>query len=49
MATLMANWPLILSALWAIDQLLVSILGKSTLLDSITSVLKSLGGGGPQA
>lgn len=45
MAQLLQYWPQILAALWAIDQLLVSILGKSTLLDSITDILKSLGGG----
>lgn len=42
---LQANWPVVLSALWGLDQVLVSIIGKSTLLDSITSILKSLGAG----
>ena len=46
MAWLTANWQLVLAALWAIDQVLVSILGKSTLLDGITNILKSLGAGG---
>lgn len=40
-----ANWAVVLAALWTIDQLLVSLLGKSTLLDSITSILKGLGAG----
>lgn len=45
MAWLQANWPLILSALWVLDQVLVSVFGKSTILDSVTSVLKALGAG----
>lgn len=44
-----ANWQMVIAALWALDQLLVSILGQSTLLDTITSVLKGLGGGNPPA
>lgn len=45
MTWITTNWPLILSALWALDQILVSLLGKSTVLDGITTVLKSLGAG----
>lgn len=40
-----SNWPALLAGLWALDQVLVSFLGHSTLLDEITSVLKGLGGG----
>lgn len=45
MQWLVANWVQVLAALWALDQVLVSLLGKSTVLDSVTSVLKSLGAG----
>lgn len=39
------NWALILGALWALDQILVSIFGATTLLNGVTNVLKSLGAG----
>ena len=45
MAWLTQNWMLILSALWALDQVLVTIFGQSTVLDTVTSILKSLGAG----
>lgn len=45
MAWLTANWAVVLAALWSIDQILVSIFGASTLLDTIGNVLKSLGAG----
>jgi hypothetical protein len=45
MAWITANWVSVLAALWAIDQLLVSLLGKSTVLDTVTSILKGLGAG----
>ncbi len=45
MAWLTQNWAMVLAALWTVDQLLVSLLGKSTLLDSITNILKGLGAG----
>lgn len=43
MSTLVEKWPMILAFLWALDQILVSFLGKSTVLDTLTSILKSLG------
>ncbi len=45
MAWLIANWASVLAGLWAFDQLLVSILGQSTLLDTLTNLLKGLGAG----
>lgn len=39
------HWKEVLAGLWALDQLLVSLLGKSTLLDQVTALLKSLGAG----
>lgn len=45
MTWLQTNWPVVLSALWAIDQVLVSVFGASTVLDTIGTLLKDLGAG----
>lgn len=45
MAWIFQNWPMILSVLWGVDQIMVSIFGKTTVLDGITSFLQSLGAG----
>lgn len=45
MAWITQHWPEVLAALWAVDQVLVSILGHSTVIDMVTNVLKSLGAG----
>lgn len=45
MVWLQANWSTLLAALWGIDQILVSVFGASTVLDTIGNILKSLGAG----